>query len=148
MAVFLLLRRLSVCCACHASKATIRYWQIFAELRWAAIALEQADRCRKGEVSLELALSAPLAAEMEYNLLAIIASPDITAMDLSDGIAHYQMPATDIQAIEVQIEAGHDALDRLAEGSRKNYAFAMIAHGQAMPNRINSAPAAPDDTPG
>ena len=131
------------------SKATIRYWQIFAELRWAAIALEQADRCRKGEVSLELALSAPLAAEMEYNLLAIIASPDITALQLSDGIAHYQMPAADIQAIEAAIEAGHDALDRLAEGSRKNYVSAMIAHGQAMLNRINSAPtapAAPDDT--
>ncbi|MGB2208353.1 MAG: hypothetical protein ACPH4L_01225, partial [Candidatus Puniceispirillaceae bacterium] len=76
--------------------------------------------------------------------------PDITAMDLSDGIAHYQMPAADIQAIEAAIEAGHDALDRLAEGSRKNYVSAMIAHGQAMLNRINSAPtapAAPDDTP-
>ncbi len=98
------------------SEATIRYWQIFAELRWAAIALEQADRCRKGEISLELALSAPLVAEMEYNLMAMIASPDITQAQLSDNPAHYQMPARDLQAIQAAIIAGHDELDRLAEG--------------------------------
>jgi len=59
------------------SHQSIRYWQIYAELRWAAIALEQAWRCHTGgEISLELALSAPLAAEMEYNLLALIARDD------------------------------------------------------------------------
>lgn len=59
------------------SRHSIRYWQIFAELRWAAIALEQAWRCHTGgEISLELALSAPLTAEMEYNLLSLISHFD------------------------------------------------------------------------
>jgi len=120
------------------SETTIRYWQIFAELRWAAIALEQADRCFRGDISLELALSAPLVAEMEYNLLAMIASPDLVQAQLSDGTAHYQMPARNIKAIKAAIKAGHDELDRLEEGSRKNYVNAMIAHGQAVINRARA----------
>lgn len=61
---------------------TIRYWQIFAELRWAAIALEQAWRCQvAGELSLELVLSAPLVAEMEYHLLTLISEMDTLSYD-------------------------------------------------------------------
>ncbi len=51
----------------------IPYWQVMAELRWAIIALQQAQRCASGaEITLELALSGPLAAEMELNILNLI----------------------------------------------------------------------------
>ncbi len=50
----------------------IPYWQVMGELRWAIIALQQSERCHQGETTLELALSAPLAAEMELNILDLI----------------------------------------------------------------------------
>ena len=53
-------------------QSAIPYWQVMAETRWAIIALQQAERCHNGEPTLELALSAPLAAEMELNILDLI----------------------------------------------------------------------------
>ncbi len=50
----------------------LSFWQVMAETRWAVIALQQAERCHNGEATLELALSAPLAAEMEMNILNLI----------------------------------------------------------------------------
>jgi len=52
--------------------AQLPYWQVMAETRWAIIALQQAERCHVGEHTLELALSGPLAAEMEMNILDLI----------------------------------------------------------------------------
>ena len=53
--------------------AALPFWQIMAELRWAVIALHQAERNRSGaEISLELALSGFMAAEMEFNMLSLI----------------------------------------------------------------------------
>ncbi len=53
-------------------RSAIPYWQVMAELRWAIIALQQAERCHSGEPTLELALSGPLAAEMEWNILNLL----------------------------------------------------------------------------
>lgn len=53
-------------------RAVIPYWQVMAELRWAVIALQQAERSHDGEPTLELALSGPLAAEMEWNILNLL----------------------------------------------------------------------------
>ncbi|MDA8882750.1 phosphotransferase family protein [Alphaproteobacteria bacterium] len=54
-------------------RGALPYWQVMAELRWAVIALHQAERNDSGaETSLELALSGFMAAEMEYNMLALI----------------------------------------------------------------------------
>ncbi len=53
--------------------AALPFWQVMAELRWAVIALHQAERNKSGaEISLELALSGFMAAEMEFNMLALI----------------------------------------------------------------------------
>ncbi|WP_320177591.1 phosphotransferase family protein [Roseovarius pacificus] len=53
--------------------ASIPYWQVMAELRWAVIALQQGERCRSGtEVSQELALTGLMASEMELNILNLI----------------------------------------------------------------------------
>ena len=52
----------------------IAYWQVMAETRWSIIALQQAQRNQSEVgVSLELALTGRMSAEMEYNLLTTIA---------------------------------------------------------------------------
>lgn len=52
----------------------VRYWEVMATVRWAIIALQQADRCvRGGEASLELALTAHLIPDLELDILAFTA---------------------------------------------------------------------------
>lgn len=49
-----------------------RYWQVMAHVRWAVIALQQAARHRSGaESSLELALTAHIVPELEWEILAL-----------------------------------------------------------------------------
>jgi aminoglycoside phosphotransferase (APT) family kinase protein len=51
----------------------VRYWEVAAHVRWAVIALLQADRHLRGaETSLELALTSHLVPELEYEVLALI----------------------------------------------------------------------------
>jgi aminoglycoside phosphotransferase (APT) family kinase protein len=48
----------------------VRYWEIMAAVRWAVIALQQAERHLSGEQSsLELALTGRMVPEMELDLL-------------------------------------------------------------------------------
>jgi aminoglycoside phosphotransferase (APT) family kinase protein len=48
------------------------YWQVLAHLRWAVIALQQAERHRSGsQRSLELALTAHIVPELEFEILAL-----------------------------------------------------------------------------
>lgn len=48
------------------------YWQVLAHLRWALIALQQAERHRSGsQSSLELALTAHIVPELEAEILAL-----------------------------------------------------------------------------
>ena len=48
-----------------------------AEVRWAVIALQQAQRNDSGEeLSLQLALSGQMVAEMEYHMLSLITEID------------------------------------------------------------------------
>ncbi len=52
--------------------AALVYWQVMAHLRWAIIALQQAQRHLSGvERSLELALTGRIVAELEYEILAL-----------------------------------------------------------------------------
>jgi aminoglycoside phosphotransferase (APT) family kinase protein len=54
------------------SIAQTRYWQVMAHLRWAVIALQQAERHRSGaQPSLELALTAHIVPELELEILAL-----------------------------------------------------------------------------
>lgn len=56
-------------------ETVIAYWEIMAAARWAVVALLQGERHRSGEEpSLELALTARLAPEMEYDALTEIAA--------------------------------------------------------------------------
>ncbi len=54
--------------------AAVRYWEIMAHVRWAVIALQQADRhVSGGDVSLNLALTGRLLPELEHGLLELLA---------------------------------------------------------------------------
>jgi len=55
------------------SRADLDYWQVMAHLRWAIIALQQAQRhTGGGERSLELALTGRIVHELEYEVLQLI----------------------------------------------------------------------------
>jgi aminoglycoside phosphotransferase (APT) family kinase protein len=48
------------------------YWQVMAHVRWAVIALQQAERHRSGaQASLELALTAHIVPELEWEILEL-----------------------------------------------------------------------------
>ena len=50
----------------------LRYWQVMAHIRWAIIALQQAQRHLSGmELSLELALTGKIVAELEWEVLQL-----------------------------------------------------------------------------
>jgi aminoglycoside phosphotransferase (APT) family kinase protein len=52
--------------------AALVYWQVMAHIRWAIIALQQAQRHLSGvEPSLELALTGRIVAELEYEIIAL-----------------------------------------------------------------------------
>ncbi|MGE0357966.1 MAG: phosphotransferase family protein [Burkholderiales bacterium] len=56
--------------------AETRYWQVMAHLRWAVIALQQAERHRSGaQASLELALTAHIVPELEQEVLLLTEGP-------------------------------------------------------------------------
>ena len=55
------------------TRSDLNYWQVMAHIRWAIIALQQAQRhIAGGERSLELALTGRIVHELEYEALAII----------------------------------------------------------------------------
>ncbi len=55
--------------------AALVYWQVMAHIRWAIIALQQAQRHLSGvERSLELALTGRIVAELEYEILTLTRS--------------------------------------------------------------------------
>jgi aminoglycoside phosphotransferase (APT) family kinase protein len=50
-----------------------RFWQVMAHVRWAVIAVQQAERHRaQGETSLELALTAHVVPQLEWEILSLI----------------------------------------------------------------------------
>ncbi|MNH35246.1 hypothetical protein D3C79_959160 [compost metagenome] len=50
----------------------LRFWQVMAHLRWAVIALQQAERHASGQQrSLELALTGRMVSELEQELLLL-----------------------------------------------------------------------------
>jgi signal transduction histidine kinase len=52
------------------------YWQVFAHIRWAVIALQQRERHRSGvEPSLELALTGHILSDLEHEILALTQTP-------------------------------------------------------------------------
>jgi aminoglycoside phosphotransferase (APT) family kinase protein len=57
----------------------VRFWEVMAHIRWAVIALQQAERHLSGrEPSLELALTGRIPAELELEVLRLIDAADPT----------------------------------------------------------------------
>ena len=65
-------------------EATVYFWEVYAHLRWAMIALQQGERLISGdESSLELGLTAHIVPELELELLRMTgASPASLARDI------------------------------------------------------------------
>jgi aminoglycoside phosphotransferase (APT) family kinase protein len=62
---------------CGVSRSELDYWQVMAHLRWAVIALQQAQRHTSGsDRSLELALTGRIVRELEYEVLQLITRSD------------------------------------------------------------------------
>lgn len=56
----------------NVTEGETRYWQVMAHVRWAVIALQQAERHRSGaQPSLELALTAHIVPELEWEILEL-----------------------------------------------------------------------------
>ena len=61
----------------NVDRARVGYWQVMATMRWAVIALQQADRfVSGGERNLELALTAHIVPELELEILSETAPAD------------------------------------------------------------------------
>ncbi|HXV25358.1 MAG TPA: phosphotransferase family protein [Alphaproteobacteria bacterium] len=61
----------------HVEPGRVRFWEVMAHLRWAVIALQQADRHVSGrEPSLELALTGRIPVELELEALRLIGAAD------------------------------------------------------------------------
>ncbi len=59
-------------CPREISAEELRYWQVMAHVRWAIVAVQQAERHLSGKQnSLELALTGRLVPEIEYNILQL-----------------------------------------------------------------------------
>lgn len=112
----------------------IGYWQVMAHVRWAVIALQQADRfVTGGERNLELALTAHIVPELELEILAQTA-PSNAVDDPSDAPhVHYPAPSgADLLGIAREVLKG-DIVDAL-DGDSK-YKALMIANAMAIVSR-------------
>lgn len=115
-------------------RGQIGYWQVMAHIRWAVIALQQADRfVTGGERNLELALTAHIVPELELEILGQTALSDAVD-DQSDAFhVHYPAPSgVDLLGIAREVLKG-DIVDAL-DGDSK-YKALMIANAMAIVSR-------------
>lgn len=114
-------------------RAQIGYWQVMAHMRWAVIALQQADRfVTGGERNLELALTAHIVPELELEILNQTA-PDQINDTSDDAVPRYPAPSqSDLLGIAREVLKG-DIVDAL-DGDTK-YKALMIANAMAIVSR-------------
>lgn len=112
----------------------IGYWQVMAHVRWAVIALQQADRfVTGGERNLELALTAHIVPELELEILR--QTEPTGAIDESSDALNTRYPApsgADLLGIAREVLKG-DIVDAL-DGDSK-YKALMIANAMAIVSR-------------
>lgn len=112
----------------------IAYWQVMAHVRWAVIALQQADRfVTGGERNLELALTAHIVPELELEILTQTAPQGSSATDGHGDHVRYPAPSgADLLGIAREVLKG-DIVDAL-DGDSK-YKALMIANAMAIVSR-------------
>lgn len=112
----------------------IGYWQVMAHVRWAVIALQQADRfVTGGERNLELALTAHIVPELELEILTQTAPAGASESDINSNNVRYPAPSgADLLGIAREVLKG-DIVDAL-DGDSK-YKALMIANAMAIVSR-------------
>lgn len=112
----------------------IGYWQVMAHVRWAVIALQQADRFMTGgERNLELALTAHIVPELELEILSQTAPAGALEADITNNDVRYPAPSgADLLGIAREVLKG-DIVDAL-DGDSK-YKALMIANAMAIVSR-------------
>jgi len=111
----------------------IAYWQVMAHVRWAVIALQQADRfVSGGERNLELALTAHIVPELELEILSQT-TPDLASDETNAVVPRYPAPS-DSALLDIAREVlKGDIVDAL-DGDTK-YKALMIANAMAIVSR-------------
>lgn len=124
-------------------RALVGYWQVMATMRWAVIALQQADRfVSGGERNLELALTAHIVPELELEILSDTA-PAVAA-PLPDGIAP-RRPAPSLGALlGMARDVVRGDLASVLDGDQR-YKALMAANALAIVARQIKGLAAPDE---
>jgi aminoglycoside phosphotransferase (APT) family kinase protein len=104
----------------------LRYWEIMAHARWAVIALQQGERfVGGGEASLDLALTGRRIAELEFELLTMIA-PDARADFALPPLPGDRADAAELLAVARRALA-EDLIPHLAESKRLDALMAANA---------------------
>lgn len=123
--------------------ASVHFWEVMAHLRWAIIALQQADRHISGQQrSLELALTGRILPELELTIIDLIAPgpwpkpADTPRPDQPDGAA---------LLAEARRLLNDELLSQLPE--QRRYEARMIANAMAIAGRelAANAPARADE---
>jgi len=120
-------------CGQKVDQNQVGYWQVMAHVRWAVIALQQADRfVSGGERNLELALTAHIVPELELEILTQT-FPKQTEVSTEDTAARYPAPSqADLLDIAREVLKG-DIVDAL-DGDTK-YKALMVANAMAIVSR-------------
>lgn len=109
------------------------YWQVMAHMRWAVIALQQADRfVRGGERNLELALTAHIVPELELEILTQTAPQDWTA---APDLQHPPLPDPSLtNLLNIAREVVRNDLVDAVDGDAK-YRALMVANAMGIVER-------------
>ncbi len=124
---------------------SVHFWEVMAHLRWAVIALQQADRHISGqERSLELALTGRILPELELTIIELIAPGAWPAPGAFHGV---DRPEGTMLLAEARQRLMENLFPHLPEQQR--YEARMIANAMAIAGRELSAirPPAPDLKP-
>lgn len=124
----------------------LRYWEIMAHARWATIALQQGERyVGGGENSLDLALTGRRIAELEFELLSMIAP------DAKPGFALPELPGDRANAAELLAAArralADDLIPNLADSKRLDALMAANALSIAARDLEAASPPPVDPAP-
>ncbi len=117
-------------------RAAIPYWQVMAHLRWAVIALQQADRfVSGGERNLELALTAHIVPELGLEILRMTA-PEGNLIGVDAGeLRTIERPAPSLAALlDMARDVIRNDLAKSLDGEAK-YKALMAANAMAIVGR-------------
>jgi aminoglycoside phosphotransferase (APT) family kinase protein len=115
----------------------VHFWEVMAHLRWAVIALQQADRHVSGqEQSLELALTGRILPELELSIIDLIA-PGPWPEAAAPSAAAAEQPEASILLAEARRLIVEEMLPLLPEERR--YEARMIANALAIAGREDAA---------